>query len=170
MTISPPKATCRVFTFKEGLLSRIAHDLEIDVERFEVEIDEDDVTASFEASSMRVLHAMKNGRPAPGTLSTGDRRKIEETIQTDVLQTSKHRAIRFSGTSKRSDDEVTVDGKLLLHGAERPVRVVFRPEGGQLVGSVSLDQREFGITPYTAMMNTLRIQPVVRVELRLPRW
>src|SRR4051812_4209200 len=38
MRIDPASAECLVYTFKEGLLSAVAHDLKIRVERFEIEV------------------------------------------------------------------------------------------------------------------------------------
>ncbi|MEZ4248058.1 MAG: hypothetical protein R3B99_07445 [Polyangiales bacterium] len=38
-TFDATRAECSVFTYKDGLLSKIAHDLRVKVERFEVKVD-----------------------------------------------------------------------------------------------------------------------------------
>ena len=50
-----------VFTFKEGLLSPLAHDLKLRVTRFSLEVAEtsDSVAAEFDPRSLVVLTAMK---------------------------------------------------------------------------------------------------------------
>lgn len=161
------EARCRVFTFKEGLLSAIAHDLEIDVARFRIEHEAGTLRATFEASSLRVLHAMVEGRARPELLSPRDRDKIEQNIAKDVLHSARHPQIVFSAPLADLGDVVT--GDLELCGRKRAIRVAVRSEGAMYVGEVTLHQPDFGITPYSAMLGTLRIQPDVRVRIEIPR-
>ena len=51
-----------VFTFKAGLLSRVAHDLRLRVERFGITREGDSIRARFEANSLRVDGVMEGGR------------------------------------------------------------------------------------------------------------
>jgi polyisoprenoid-binding protein YceI len=157
-------ARCRVFTFKEGLLSAVAHDLEIDVTRFSVTVEGDTVTATFDPKSLRVLHAMHDGAPRAGALSDKDRAKIESNIEGDVLRVSRHPEIRFSAKASGSE----LDGTLTLAGRTRSLRVPFRTEGNRRVAEVTLHQPDFGIAPYSAMLGTLKIKPDVRVRIELP--
>src|SRR5262245_57316239 len=89
---SPPRfhqdnADVLVFTFKEGLLSAVAHDLKLRVTRFSIRIDEETnaIDATFDPASLRVVNAMKDGAEATSVLSDSDRRKIEEHIVDDLL-------------------------------------------------------------------------------------
>ena len=162
-------ARCTVFTFKEGLLSAIAHDLEIAVERFTIERDEGKLEARFEPQSLRVRHPMKDGAPNPSGLSERDKKKIESTIQDDVLETRRHPEIRFTSSEvKVEGDTATIRGTLALHGRTKPLEVRARKEGPRWIVETTLHQPDFGITPYTAMMGTLRIKPEVRVRIELP--
>ena len=165
-------AECRVYTFKQGLLSAMAHDLEIRVERFHVEWDEarTRIEARFDPRSLRVMHAMKDGVPNPGALSDRDKKKIESNIEgSEVLDTVRHPEIRFvaSGIEEKGD-ELIVHGMLDLHGRSRSVHVLVKREGSRWVATATLHQPDFGITPYTAMMGTLRLQPEVKVRLTAP--
>jgi len=170
-TLDAAAARCRVFTFKEGLLSRVAHDLEIDVTRFEIEVSDDGaVVARFWPDSLRVLHALEDGRPAPRALSDKDKRKIEKNIEAEVLEVKRHPGpitFRASGASG-SDGPLTIEGTLTLHGRERRLTVRARREGDALLARVRLHQPDFGITPYSAMLGALKIQPEVEVEVRVP--
>lgn len=168
MTLGPPDASVTVFTFKEGLLSKIAHDLRIAVRRFEIAWTADGVRATFDPTSLAVLSTMRDGRDAPGLLSDRDLRTIEDTIQSDVLETRRFRSIGFEGNEERSGNARSVRGKLTLHATDRLIRIDLQPRGERWLGKVELDQRDFGITPYRAMLGTLRIQPRVLVELSLP--
>ena len=164
-------AECRVYTFKEGLLSAIAHDLEIAVDRFHVEWDDarTRVEARFDATSLRVVHAMKDGTPSPSALSDRDKKKIESNIQGEVLETKRHADVVFtSSTIEPQGEGFVIRGALELHGRKRDLQVRVTKEGAKWVASATLHQPDFGITPYTAMMGTLRIQPDVRVRVSAP--
>jgi hypothetical protein len=157
-------ARCRIFTFKEGLLSAVAHDLEIDVQRFSVTVDGERVRATFDPSSLRVLHAMHDGVPRPGALSERERAKIEQTIRDEVLSVRRHPEVRFEAEARGA----VLDGTLTLFGRSRPLRVPFRVEGTARVAEASLHQPDWGIAPYSAMLGTLKIKPDVRVRIELP--
>ncbi|MCA9649396.1 MAG: YceI family protein [Myxococcales bacterium] len=163
-------ARCEVLTFKEGLLSAVAHDLCLRVERFTIELhDDESIEARFEAGSLRVEHAMKDGRPAPGTLSDRQRREIEGNIVDDVLHAKRHPEIGFRSTRVQGEgDERRIEGTLRLHGQERPLRLLARRSDGRWTAEVELHQPDFGIKPYSAMLGTLKIRPQVRVRVSLP--
>jgi polyisoprenoid-binding protein YceI len=164
-------AECLVFTFKEGLLSAIAHDLRIRVTRFDVDVEGTSaVRARFDADSLRVVSAMHDGVPNEATLSDGDKQKIEGNIRDDVLAAKKHPEIRFDATKITPEGEgFRVEGDLALHGQTRPIAFHARPEGDRLVAEVTLHQPDFGIKPYSAMLGTLKIKPDVRVRCSIPR-
>ncbi|HHH30440.1 MAG TPA: YceI family protein, partial [Polyangiaceae bacterium] len=155
-------AECRVYTFKEGLLSAVAHDLEIDVRRFEVSVADDDgpITGTFEMNSLVVLGAMADGRPAPGTLSDKDKKKIEGNITSDVLSPKKHPTARFRSTEV-SDSRIV--GELELNGRKKQIEL--RRDGN--VVTATLHQPDFGIKPFSAMFGTLKIKPDVQIKLTL---
>ena len=163
-TYDASTAECRVFTEKEGLLSAVAHDLEIDVERFEVRVaDDGSIEATFDAGSLRVLDAVVDGRRSPGTLSDKDKRKIEDNIRKDVLKTKKHPEVRFRSSEV---GEGSIRGRLEICGKGRDVTLT---RSGEDEAEVTLHQPDFGIKPFTAMLGTLKIKPDVRVRIRLTR-
>lgn len=163
-------ATCHVFTYKEGLLSKLAHDLKIEVTSFTIDASADAIEASFDPRSLRVACCMKDGREAPGTLSDRNKRTIEDSIAKDVLNAKRHPKITFTSTriDPRDDGGFDIQGDLALHGARRPVSLRVTREGGALQTRVRLHQPDFGIKPYQAMMGTLKIKPAVEVTLSLP--
>jgi hypothetical protein len=155
-------ARCRVLTFKEGLLAAAAHDLEIEVTRFsvEVELEAGLVDARFDASSLRVVHALVGGRPAP--MAARDRQTIERHIVEDVLHAARFPEVRYRG--RAAADGATLDGTLALHGHERGVAIALGRDGGARTAEATLHQPDFGIRPFTALLGTLRIRPDVRVR------
>jgi len=170
-TYDATTAECHVFTFKEGMLSAVAHDLRIRVGRFSITIDEQagSVQARLLADSLRVDCAMKDGREALGTLRDGQKRDIEANIVDDVLHARRYPEIAFRSTLVEGQgDERRIEGTLTLHGTERPLRTTARRDGERWVAEVELHQPEFGIKPYSAMLGTLKIRPTVRVRISVP--
>lgn len=171
-TFNASNADCFVFTFKEGLLSAIAHDLRIRVTDFQVELDADNDTikGTFDPRSLRVVGAMVNGADAPGKLSDGDKQKIQENIVNDVLHPAQHPSVAFESEAYREKgDGYQVKGTLTLHGQQKSIVVDVRDTGDRYVAEAVVHQPDFGIKPYSAMLGTLKIKPDVKIHLSVPK-
>ena len=164
-TYDATRADCRLFTFKEGLLSAIAHDLELRVNDLEVSIADDGaITARFEVPSIRVVDARVDGRTTPGVLSPKDKTKIESNIVRDVFK-KRRDPIQLRG--QRNGD--TIEAELTMAGRTAPVRVTVEETETTWTARARLHQPDWGIKPFSAMMGTLKIQPDVDVELTITR-
>jgi polyisoprenoid-binding protein YceI len=163
------RGTLYVFTFKEGLLSKVAHDLRLSVQRFSVQVDGENVVAAIATSALTVDGAMKKGNLSPGTLSDKDKRDIAGNIEKDVLKTSRNPEIRFEGTVSGDPEaaQFNVSGQLSLAGKTRALTIPIRREGKRLRGRVSFLQSDWGIKPFRALMGTLKVQDRVEVEVDL---
>ncbi|MFT7579180.1 MAG: polyisoprenoid-binding protein YceI [Myxococcota bacterium] len=173
--IDANQGECQVFTFKEGLLSPMAHDIKLQLDRWSLTHDPEARTLSgtFDPASVRVVCARKNGADSPGTLSSGDMRKIQKTIQNDVLKTRRFGEIRFAGHYVATDGEpagsgFTVEGELTLAGRTCPITAVVTLAGDQLVATARIHQPDFGIKPYSAMFGALKVQAAVEVRVAVP--
>lgn len=167
-TFDAGAARLTVFSFKEGLLSRVAHDLEIQVGAFTGSVEGGVVRAEVDAASLRVLHALKAGAPDPGALSAADKREIEGNIREKVLASGAHPRITFTArlADRRGD---ALPGELTLRGQRRPVTLTLTEAGGRIEARARLSQRDFGITPFKALMGALKVQDGVEVVADLPR-
>jgi hypothetical protein len=164
-------ADCFVFTFKDGLLSPIAHDLRLRVGRFSLEVDETTsaIVARFDPSSLSVDVPMKDGAENPTALSTADKQKIADQIREDVLHSTRYSQIEFRGrvSRARADGGHDLEGELSLHGVTKPIFAQTRLAGGRQQLELTLHQPDFGIVPYRAMLGTLKIRPDVTVRVTL---
>jgi hypothetical protein len=149
-----------VYTFKEGLLSAVAHDLKLRVERCELDVEETRVKASFDAGSLRVVTTRKDGADHPGLLPTMMYGEIEKNIRNDVLRSARFPWVTFESTEVGPAE---VRGRLTLCGTTREIRCA---RTGDKVEH-RLDVRDYGIKPYSAMLGTLKVKPEVLVEVRL---
>jgi polyisoprenoid-binding protein YceI len=162
-------ADCFVFTFKEGLLSPVAHDLRLRVTSFAIDVDgaSNTVVASFDTSSLRVDTPMKNGAENPTALSAADKHKIASQIRDDVLHSGQHPEAEFrsSCVSARADGGYDLQGELTLHGVTKRIDVQTQLVAGRQQLELTLHQPDFAITPYRAMLGTLKIRADVTIRV-----
>ena len=171
LTFDASSAECLVFTFKDGLLSGMAHDLKIRVSRFEVRVDESSrrIEAEFDPGSLRVVAAVNGQVERRGALTPANKREIERNIVQEVLHAKAYPRIEFvSREVEERDSSYRVKGDLTLHGARRPLPVRVLHGGGAYVAEATLHQPDFGIRPYSAMFGTLKVKADVRVRLTIP--
>ena len=154
-----------VFTYKEGLLSAVAHDLKIKVGKFSITAEGGAAKGEFDASSLVVVNAMKDGAENPGALPASGPDGIKKTIKDEILNAAKNPTIKFDG--KLAGAEVV--GNLTLNGTTKEIRGATKEEGGKRVAEFKLDQREFGIKPYSAMLGTLKVKPEITIRVALPK-
>lgn len=162
-------AECFMFTFKEGLLSPIAHDLRLRITRFSLEVDAatTSVVAKFDTNSLVVDCPMKDGAENPSALSDSDKQKIAGQIREDVLHSSKHpeAVFRSRTVTARGDGGYDLEGELTLHGVTKALGAQTRLVAGRQQLELKLHQPDFGITPYRAMLGTLKIQADVTIRI-----
>lgn len=167
-TFDAATASVHVLTEKEGVLSAVAHDLELEVRRFTVTADDQAITARLEPGSLQVLHALKGGR-ASDALSAKDRKDILTNLAKEVLDP--RGVITFASTSVvRRGADLEVKGTLTLNGKARPLAFTARRQGDRLTADVLLHQPDFGIRPFSAMLGALKVKAGVVVRLSLPAW
>ena len=163
---------CLLFSFKDGFLARLAHDLKLQVERFSIEVDNTthEIKATFDPSSIQVVCAPIDGRDDPSTLSKGDRKKIYDNVTKDVLRTRKHPEIRFDSTNVVERGEgFAVEGTLQVHGKSRNIQTSVRADGDRWVTDLKLHQPDFGIKPFSAALGALKVKPDVIIRVSVPR-
>src|SRR5688500_7765058 len=126
----PTTARCRVFTYKEGLLSAVGHDVQLAVDKFTVEASQTStsspsglqVRATFDPASLTVVCAMRDGAENRSALSDKDKLTIEGYVKEDVLHARRYPKIEFRSTAIESqDDEWWIEGELQLHGRSRAI-------------------------------------------------
>ena len=154
----------QIFTFKEGLLSPVAHDLRLSVGRFEVELDGDRVVGRFPLDSLRVDGVMRDGRFDPDGLDAKQKAEVLENARTKVLRTREQPEVRFEGHYRAG----RLTGQLRLASREGLVDIAVGQLGGRLTGEVVLTPSRYGIPPFKALLGAIRLQDRVLVRFDLP--
>jgi polyisoprenoid-binding protein YceI len=159
-TFDAAAVDCRVSVFREGLLTSVGHDLTLQVTTLSLAVGEDDaITADFDAGSLRVTTE---------AVSASDRKKIERNAE-ETLETRKYRKIEFRSVSVvRNGDRARIKGDLTLHGVTNPISVEARDDGKHWNAKIVLDQRKFGIKPFSAMLGALKVKAEVEVDISVP--
>ncbi len=163
--------SCYIYSFKDGLLAKMAHDLKFRVSRIAVDTDAMGQVRGlrFDASSLELECEMHEGHERPGTFSASDRDKIQKNALEDVLDARNHPEIRFQfNTVIPEGDGFRVRGTLTLRGQTREIETVTRRDGSAQVGEVVVNQPLFGITPFSAMLGALKVKPDVLVRFVMP--
>ena len=167
--IGQDTGSIEVFTFREGALSNLGHDLRLRVSRFDIEVLADSVTARVDASSLRVASAMRGGVPADATLSDRDKADIERNCAREVLEAHKHPEATFvSSEVRQTEGGWSVSGRLTIHGVAHEGTFDVQRKDGKAVARIDVDMRSFGMKPYSAMLGALRVKPHVLVVVETP--
>ncbi len=158
-------ATIHVFTYKDGLLARLAHDLRITLRRFELRREGDAITGRFWPDALVIDGAIgRGGHVDPSILGEGDLKKIRANMTDEILHTARHPEITLRGTIRGA----AIDGELTLVGRTCPISAAVRVGGGRLRAEVTLVPSRWGIAPYKALAGAIKLQDRVLVTLDLP--
>jgi len=167
--IGQDTGTIEVFTYREGALSALGHDLRLRATGFDIEILGDSVKARVDTSSLRVVTAMRGGAPMQGALSDRDKADIERNCAREVLEAHEHPEATFvSFEVKQLETQWMVRGRLTIHGISHEGTFEVRREANKAIARIDVDLRSFGMKPYSAMLGALRVKPVVLVVVEVP--
>ena len=169
MPLLPENAECFVSVFKAGALARIGHDVMLQFQGMTLTVAEDQsMRAEFRTDSLQVVGALKDGRPQPGLLSMKDSSDIAGNIR-KVLEPGRFPVAVFESTSVRDGKgALEIVGELTLHGVTRRVQVRAERADGMATARVVVNQSDYAIKPFKALLGALRIKPEVYVEIRVP--
>jgi hypothetical protein len=160
----------KVFTFREGVLSAIAHDLLLRLERFELSHDGALVEGRFWPESLVVEGAMDHGRLSAGALDAGQKAEIGRNIREQILHTDAHPEARLRARVTADATQAgahKVAGTFELLGSSRAIELVVHARDGRLRGEVELRPSDWGIKPYRALLGAIRLADRVRVRFDL---
>ncbi len=162
-------ATLRIFTYRQGLLSRFGHDLQLTFDRFSLEAEDGKFYGRFQIESVRVLGAMRDGGLDEKALSASDRAKIEETVRREVLQADRYpeakveAAVESRGTGGEARGSLTLLGRRLA----LPLMKLISVEE-QFVGGLTIEPSRWGVKPFRAMAGARNPKDEVAIEIAVP--
>ncbi len=145
-----------ITTRREGLLTKIGHDLRLRVVPNTLIIDGQQFSGEVLVSEIEILGAVVGEKIE--TMSSGDKAKISKTIQKSVLEGKRHPKVKFSGTF---GTRINLD----LEIRNKKGRISLDHQDGFWSGI--LDHREFGVAQVKALLGTLKVNPILEVKVYL---
>ena len=161
------KGSIHVFTFKDGVLARAAHDLRLRLEGFEVTLDGERLEATFDLRTLAVDGPVERGAVRRERFGAGERADIERNMRGEVLRVDRHPTARFTGRALPRGDGFQVSGDLALAGRSAPVAFDVRREGGAYRAELDIQPSRWGIAPYKALLGAIRLKDAVRIEVEI---
>ena len=160
-----------VSSYREGLLARVGHDVTFRVDRYYIDVDPNTLTvdAHFDATSLRLERATADGK-TPSDVSVKDRAEIESNAAKDVLKAGQFPEVHFQSThvAPAGPGAYHVTGNLTLRGHTRQIQFATRSKNGSQVADIKINQPDFGIEQFKALLGTLKIRPDLDVRVELP--
>jgi polyisoprenoid-binding protein YceI len=161
------KGTIHVFTFKEGMLSAVAHDLRIDLPSFDITMDGSTVRAEFDLQSLSVAGPMQNGALQADQYDAGKRADVAKAMHGEVLHTASHPKATFNGSATPNGDNYRVQGQLELAGKVQPLEFDVILDQGTYRAQFELQPSRWGIAQYKALLGAIKLKDLLKVELAL---
>jgi hypothetical protein len=166
-TLGPDDGTLTVRTGRKGAASKAGHDLTIEVTSWQATLELGD-SPSMSLSADSRSFQVREGTGGVKSLDDDDKANIRQTIDDEVL---KGTAIEFRSTGVAIDGErLIVNGELELAGRRGPISFDLLHSGGRLAGSAVVDQKSWGMKPYSALFGTLKVadEVTVSIDARVP--
>jgi hypothetical protein len=172
LVVEPEKSRVRIRTFAQGLLARLAHDLELvchGISGTAERTNADTGTATVEVpiAKIDVAGTLKAGRVDPNGLSPSDREDCLAKMHKDVFHTGPGTSgvVRVEATLEAGKARIRIvapSGRVL----ERPVDVRLEPEGergARVSGRVEVSLEAIGSDPVKGPMNAFRVKDSVEL-------
>jgi hypothetical protein len=154
--------TLQIFTYKEGLLSRIAHDLRFRLPDNGLNLTDDQVTGRIELNDIQLEGALIDGRLVPSSLTEKDRRKILKNLHEKILQSPNHPFAEVTGNLKGDRFE----GKLRLRNREARIACSLQTTTKGFEGRLEIQPSLWGIAPFKALFGAIQLQDRVGIAFQ----
>jgi polyisoprenoid-binding protein YceI len=171
LCIDPQNSKFSIHVDAGGMFGAFAHDHTVEAHEIKgcanidwAKLDQSTVELVFASSGIKVIDA---DHPK-------DRPKVQETMETQVLQLSKFPEIRFksTGVRSRSPESITVDGDLTIRDRTKRVALnltvkKINETTAEISGRQAIRQSDFGIEPVKVMGGMVKVKDEIQTEFRL---
>ena len=175
-SIASAQSKLEIHVYKEGMFKAFGHDHLIAATEISGEAQLD--AQKIEDSTVRLQIATKSLTVVDPGESEKDRRDVQATMEGEkVLDVAKFPEITFtssgiSGAKKNAEGwELTISGKLKLHGVEKTVSFPLRvqTESAQLrgEGEISILQTDYRITPVKVGGGAVKVKDKLKITFTI---
>ncbi len=160
--ITEQNGKLEIYTFKEGLLSAVAHDLLIEMAKFEIKMTDQQIQGKFWLESLKVKGAIVQGELNTSLLKAKDHLEIQNNIFQKILETKKY-PIAYISFDQAQDPSIFLTLKNQKHPLSDQIKSA---ESDQipLSGSVEIKPTIWGIAPYQALFGAIKLQDRILIQ------
>src|SRR5215813_1074868 len=115
------KGQINVFTFKDGVLARMAHDLRIHLDRFDVTLDGEAVRGEFDLKTLVVDGPVQDGVVQLDEYDAAKKAEVHKAMHEEVLRSEQYPTASFVGQASPKGEGFHVSGDLALVGKTAPI-------------------------------------------------
>jgi polyisoprenoid-binding protein YceI len=167
----PQDGQLKLKVYREGVASKMGHDLVIEVKDWSAKVDvnpDDPSQSSIEATAQVPSFNVVEGTGGAKALTRSDKADIKKNIDEKILTGSPTITFRTTGGPTENGTKVSVPGELTINGTTRPITVDIQVDGDKARTAFKVVQSDFGIKPFKAFMGALKVRDDVEVELEVP--
>ena len=157
-------SSLKIHVSKSGFFSAFAHNHEIEAPIVSGEVQ----TVGSPSVELRV--DTRKMRVVDPETSESTRAQIQKTMEgPQVLDADRFPEIHFRSTNveAKTADHWIVRGTLELHGQSHPVTADVTLKDGRYLGTATLKQTAFGITPVTVGGGTVKVKDELKIEFSI---
>jgi polyisoprenoid-binding protein YceI len=167
----------KLFVKKRGALSAFAHDHDVIARKFSGTVEWD--PKKPERSSVEITVDVSQLDVLQGKMSESDRKKVQDAmLSSDILDAKKFPEVSYKSgavTVGEKDKDgrlpLTINGKLKLHGVEKPawlkVSVIEKDGGLEVAGEHTVKQSDHGIEPYSTAFGAVGVEDDVQLSFKI---
>jgi polyisoprenoid-binding protein YceI len=175
-SVDPQQSKVEIHVGKEGTFKAFGHDHVVEAKQVSGQAQFD--AQKIEQSSVRLRIPTKSITVIDPGEPEKDRKEVQATMESDkVLDVAKFPEIAFNSSSvsaaKKTANgwELTLAGKLSLHGVEKPVTFPLQvhTEGNELrgQGELSVLQTDYGIAPVKVGGGTVKVKDKLKITFTI---
>jgi polyisoprenoid-binding protein YceI len=164
--LGPAHGKLEIRTYREGMASKVGHDLIIEVREWEATLtvaeDPEHSTLALTADprSLHVREGLRGLKPLSDKDCAEIRKNIDEKALGGEPITFQSRRLGLTEDGSR----LTAEGDLSMAGNTRAISAELEVEpSGRVTGTIPLTQSEWGIKPYRGLMGALKVRDSLEI-------
>ena len=163
MNVDASQSKIAIYTYAEGLFSRLAHDLALEAPISSGDVTGDTCTLHIAVRGIRVIGAVKKGNVDTRILSSADRDTIEAQIRGDVFHGA-DREILVTGVRDAREARIAI---VAPTGRTDVVCAVETEGGTRAKGEVEVSMKAMGIAAVKGPLGAFRLADRVKVVFEI---